>query len=423
MIKQKINKELITEKLKGMYELPTGWRWVQLGEVCEINPCRTRHFTRSSDEPTTFIPMSAVNGKAGAIIKPEVVPYSKVSKGYTYFEENDVLFAKITPCMQNGKHVIARNLIDGSGFGTTEFHVLRPEDEILPEWIYFFISQPIFLKEATSYFTGAVGQQRVPKEFLSNYVIPLPPTSEQKRITKKIQELMQEIEHARTACENQLEAVKALPSAYLREVFESEEAKKWERKRLGEVCDIFSGSSAPQDEKYFVNGKYPFVRVQDLGRYSKTDNLHKIKDYINDTAIYELKLKKANKGTILFPKSGAAILTNNRAILGINAYFVSHLAALKPKDEILDTYFVYLWLCLTDMDQYMENPGYPSLKLYTISKIYIPFPSLGIQHNIISKIKEKMSEVEKLHTSIEKQLEAINALPQAIFRNAFRGEL
>ncbi|MCK4359753.1 MAG: restriction endonuclease subunit S, partial [Candidatus Cloacimonetes bacterium] len=130
----------------------------------------------------------------------------------------------------------------------------------------------------------------------------------------------------------------------------------------------------------------------------------------------------ANKGTILFPKSGAAILTNNRAILGINAYFVSHLAALKPKDEILDTYFVYLWLCLTDMDQYMENPGYPSLKLSTISKIFIPFPSLGIQHNIISKIKEKMSEVEKLRNPIEKQLEAINALPQSILRKAFKGE-
>ncbi|MCK4357599.1 MAG: restriction endonuclease subunit S, partial [Candidatus Cloacimonetes bacterium] len=280
-------------------ELPTDWKWVRLGEVCVINPRRPKNFTRFPESLTTFIPMSSVNGKSGAIIKPEVVPYFKVARGYTYFEENDVLFAKITPCMQNGKHLIARNLIDRVGFGTTEFHVLRTKDEILPEWIHFFIRQPLFLKEATSYFTGAVGQQRVPKEFLSNYIIPLPPLYEQKRIAKKIQELMQEIDKSRNACEKQLEAVKALPSSYLREVFESEEAKKWERKRLGEVCDIFSGSSAPQDEKYFVNGKYPFVRVQDLGRYSKTDNLHKIKDYINDTAIYELKLKEANKGTIL----------------------------------------------------------------------------------------------------------------------------
>jgi len=215
--------------------LPEGWKWVRLGEVCEVNPSRPRGFFRSPDTPTTFIPMAAVDEKSGTY-KPEIVPYSKVSKGYTYFEENDVLFAKITPCMQNGKHVIAKNLIDGIGFGTTEFHVLRAKKEIIPEWIWYFIRQPCFLQEATGYFTGAVGQQRIPKEFLINYVIPLPPLEDQCRIIAKIQELMQEVERARTACEKQLEAVKALPSAYLREVFESEEAKKWERKRLGEVC-------------------------------------------------------------------------------------------------------------------------------------------------------------------------------------------
>lgn len=157
------------------YKLPLGWKWVRLGEVCEINPSRPKNFRRSPDAPTTFVPMSAVDEKTGKIVSPQVVPYSKVAKGYTYFEENDVLFAKITPCMQNGKHVIAKNLIDKIGFGTTEFHVLRPKDEILSEWIWYFVRQPYFLKEATAYFTGAVGQQRIPEYFLSEYFIQLPP--------------------------------------------------------------------------------------------------------------------------------------------------------------------------------------------------------------------------------------------------------
>lgn len=92
-------------------ELPKGWRWVRLGEVCEINPSRPKNFKRSPDAPTTFVPMAAVDEKTGIITKSEIVPYSKVAKGYTYFEENDVLFAKITPCMQNGKHVIAKLFI------------------------------------------------------------------------------------------------------------------------------------------------------------------------------------------------------------------------------------------------------------------------------------------------------------------------
>ena len=232
--------------LSTFQPLKEGWRWVRLGEVCEINPPRPKNFICSPDCPTTFVPMAAVDEKTGVIGKPEVVPYSKVWKGYTYFEENDVLFAKITPCMQNGKHVIARNLIDGIGFGTTEFHVLRPNNEILSEWVYYFIRQPLFLREATAYFTGAVGQQRVPESFLSNYIIPLPPIEEQRRIATKIQELMQEVERARTACEKQLEAAKALHAAYLREVFESEESKKWEKKRLGEVCEFNSGKFIPE---------------------------------------------------------------------------------------------------------------------------------------------------------------------------------
>jgi len=404
-------------------ELPASWRWVKLGEVCKINPPRPKVFMRSQDALTTFVPMTAVDKKSGTITKPEIVPYSRVSKGYTYFEESDVLFAKITPCMQNGKHAIAKDLIDGIGFGTTEFHVLRVSAEILPEWIHYFIRQHSFLEEATAYFTGVVGQQRVHKSFLKNYLIPLPKIDEQKRIVKKIKELMQEIDFARIACEKQLEVTNNFPNIYLWEVFESEEAKKWERKKLGEVCEVFSGSSAPQGKIYFKNGKYPFVRVQDLGRYGRTINLVDIKDYINDVAIKELGMVRAEKGTILFPKSGAAIATNNRAILGIDAFIVSHLAALKPIEEIADTYFVYYWLCLTDMIQYMENPGYPSLKLSTISKIFISLPTLEVQHRVTNALKKKIGQIEKLCYVIEKQLIAINVLPQVILRRAFMGEL
>ncbi|MEO0005467.1 MAG: restriction endonuclease subunit S [candidate division WOR-3 bacterium] len=207
----------------------------------------------------------------------------------------------------------------------------------------------------------------------------------------------------------------------MNEQYELPEGWRWVR--LGEVCEVFSGTSAPQDKRYFTDGKYPFVRVQDLGRYGRTDNLIEIKDYINDIAIKELNLVKAEKGIILFPKSGAAIATNNRAILGIDAYIVSHLAAVRANYGIVDLYFVYYWLCNINMGDYMENIGYPSLKLSKIKQIPIPLPPLSVQRRIVAELKEKMADVEKLRLSIEKQLETINALPQAILRKAFRGEL
>ncbi len=82
------------------YPIPEGWRWVKLEEVCKINPRRPKNFNRAYDASTTFVPMVAVDEKTGTIARPEVVPYSKVAKGYTYFEENDVLFAKIISCMK-----------------------------------------------------------------------------------------------------------------------------------------------------------------------------------------------------------------------------------------------------------------------------------------------------------------------------------
>jgi len=198
------------------------WERKKLGEICQINPSRPKNFHRSLDTLTSFVPMAAVDGKKGAISKSEVVPYSKVAKGYTYFEENDVLFAKITPCMQNGKHVIAKSLIDGIGFGTTEFHVLRPSNEILSEWVWYFIRQPYFLEEAAVYFTGAVGQQRVPDSFLSKYIIPLPLIEVQQRIAYELNEKMIQVENLQSSTRNQESALNALPQAILKKAFRGE---------------------------------------------------------------------------------------------------------------------------------------------------------------------------------------------------------
>lgn len=216
-------KALPSAYLRKIFEPTEAKKWgrKRLDEVCEFNP-RRRNFHRPTDALTSFIPMDVIDEKTGTVLKQEVVPYSKVVKGYTYFEEGDVLFAKITPCMQNGKHVIAKNLIDGIGFGTTEFHVLRPKSEVLAEWIHFFIRRPSFLQEATTYFTGAVGQQRVPEEFLANYTIPLASVEEQRRITAELKEKVTQAEKLRVSIEKQLETINALPQVILRKAFKGE---------------------------------------------------------------------------------------------------------------------------------------------------------------------------------------------------------
>jgi len=211
--------------------LPADWRRIKLGEACELNPRRPADLSRPDGDLTPFVPMEAVDEIRGVIARPQLRALRDVRRGYTYFAENDVLFAKITPCMQNGKHAIARDLVGGFGFGTTEFHVLRPNQSIVPEWVHFFVRQPSVLENAKAYFTGAVGQQRVPESYLTELEIPLPPIQEQQRIASILNEQMAAVERARAAAEAQLEAAKALPTSYLRAVLPAQRRKGGRRDR------------------------------------------------------------------------------------------------------------------------------------------------------------------------------------------------
>lgn len=154
---------------------------VPLGEVCAVNP-RTRRSGYSNDTLVSFVPMAAVDERLGAITMHEDRSVADVSKGYTSFEDGDVLFAKITPCMENGKAALTRNLTNGMGSGSTEFYVLRPGKHVLGEYVYHFVRQSRFREEAKRSFTGTAGQQRVPKSFMENALIVLPPLDEQRRI-------------------------------------------------------------------------------------------------------------------------------------------------------------------------------------------------------------------------------------------------
>jgi len=170
------------------------WGMRKMDEICYIDPSKSELKNLSDNLEVSFIPMSAVDDVSGSIITQDKKLLGKVKKGYTYFREGDVLFAKITPCMENGKSAIAKNLINGIGFGSTEFHILRPLGKVLSEWIYFYIRQPWFRKEAERHFTGTAGQQRVPQEFLEKTEIPLPPLSEQKKIVSYLDTLRKKVE-------------------------------------------------------------------------------------------------------------------------------------------------------------------------------------------------------------------------------------
>ena len=154
----------------------------KLGDICEINPRLPREHGLKDDSEVSFVPMAAVSEVSGTIGSATLRRYAEVKKGYTAFSDGDVLFAKITPCMENGKAALASGLAGGRGFGSTEFHVLRARESVLPEWVYYFVRREPFRREAKRNFTGTAGQQRVPTSFLQEALVPVPPLEEQRRI-------------------------------------------------------------------------------------------------------------------------------------------------------------------------------------------------------------------------------------------------
>ncbi len=171
--------------------LPSTWAFAPLSGIADINPRSFCPVPSAVGEPVHFVPMSAVTEEFGGIDVSARRSLGDVQKGYTSFLANDVLLAKITPCMENGKLAVVPPLQDQLAFGSTEFHVLRTMDRIQPSWLAYFLSQSTFRKLARQNMTGSAGQLRVSTAWLAEALIPVAPTAEQTRIIAKLEELLE----------------------------------------------------------------------------------------------------------------------------------------------------------------------------------------------------------------------------------------
>lgn len=171
--------------------IPEEWEVKTINDIAEINPPKIKIVNKNIK--VSFFPMESIS-EAGKIIRHDVKFYYEVNKGFTAFKENDVLFAKITPCMENGKGALAIRLENSIGFGSTEFHVIRAKDGNDPKYIYYLTMERRFRQIAKNNMTGTAGQQRVPASFILNYCNALPPKTEQSRIASVLSSADEAIE-------------------------------------------------------------------------------------------------------------------------------------------------------------------------------------------------------------------------------------
>lgn len=187
--------EMFGDINNNIYSLPIS----EIKSCVEINPTK---IVMNDNDDVTFLGMKDVT-ENGQIDLSTIKKYEEVKKGFTSFKNDDVLLAKITPCFENGKAAIAKNLVNNTGFGSTEFYVLRPnQNKILPEYLYSIVKSSRFSEMGRSNMKGAAGQKRLIKDFVSNYKFLLPDIPQQKLFAAKVQEIEEYIKTQQAELEN-----------------------------------------------------------------------------------------------------------------------------------------------------------------------------------------------------------------------------
>jgi type I restriction enzyme S subunit len=397
--------------------LPETWVQARLTDICELNPRLLAEDRPDGDISVTFVPMSAVDERAGVISKPETRTFSEVAKGYTYFRERDVLFAKVTPCMENGKASIARNLENGLGFGSTEFHVLRPTEIVLPEYVFSFIRQKAFRDRAASAFVGTGGLQRVPTDFLSRVKIPLPTLPEQQRIVDVLQQA-----EATTIHELRRQRLDLMIKSALDQLVLARPESDWDQ--LGSLVETRYGTSVSADAT--TESGVAVLRIPNVvGGEVSTEDLKYV-----DLSQVELNRLSLTTADVLIVRSNgnpeyvgrSAPITED--VTKSDMVYASYLIRLRTDTKRLLPEYLSAFLNSAYGRAAMRNAirttaGQSNLSGGNLTKVKLPIPSITEQE----RFRDFWLQVRELRRLIAKSESVASELRDALSVHALSGEL
>ncbi|MHB8894943.1 MAG: restriction endonuclease subunit S [Candidatus Geothermincolia bacterium] len=458
-------------------ELPQGWTIAALGEIGDINP---RHPINLPDGTfVSFAPMPALSTNRPEFESLQERPFGEVRKGYTHFAEGDVLFAKITPCMENGKGAVAVGLSNGLGCGTTEIHVVRPLGRIVPHYIYHFLHQPSVRRQAEANFTGSAGQARVPVNFIKELAIPLPPLAEQQRIVAKLEVLLGKVD----ACRKRLERIPVILKRFRqsilaaacsgrltadwredsdisegdREFFErvreqrlllcktstetqrieqsfslasskdSMESDNWLPMKAELICDFITKGTTPKEIENGDHGDIPFLKVYNIVG-NKIDFSAKPQFVSRKTHEGILRRSAVYPGDVLMnivgpPLAKVAVVPKRYPEWNIN----QAIAVFRPVGSVNSEFLRIALLGSKNLREIIAHTrgivGQSNLSLEQCRNLEVEVPPLPEQHEIVRRVEALFALVDQIETRYAKAKTHVDRLTQSILAKAFRGDL
>lgn len=398
-------------------------RCVPLSDAVQVNP-KIDRTGLADDTQVSFVPMAAVGAASGHIDVSTVRRYAEVKKGYTNFRNGDVLFAKVTPCMENGKMAVARQLKNGVGFGSTEFHVLRPREGVDAQYIYYFVSSQTFRKEASGHMTGAVGLRRVPSAFLENAAIPLPPLERQREIVAELEKQFSRLDEAVANLQRVKANLKRYKASVLKAAVEGRlvagEELPFQQLPLKDVVELNPRiqKSSLQDDA--IVSFVPMAAVgADDGRI----------DVSTQRSFFEVRKGYTyfRDGDVLFAKvtpcmenGKVAVATGLTGGIGFGS---TEFHVLRPRDSV-DANFVYY---LVSNDTFRKEAarhmtgavGLQRVPTSFIENVVVPIPTLQAQQDIVKEVDRHLSIVREVAAEVDTNLKRVQALRQTILAKSY----
>ncbi|MBR4904084.1 MAG: N-6 DNA methylase [Selenomonadaceae bacterium] len=345
---------------------------VKLGDICEMNVSKSEVANVDDDMPVSFVEMASISND-GYISEKITRSIGEVRKsGYKYFAEGDIIIAKITPCMENGKCAIARGLMNSIGFGSTEFHVFRCRNEkILTEYLFVFLNREDIRQAAQKSMTGSSGHRRVPESFYSKIRIPLPPVDIQRKIVAEFDAIAAQID----SLDKNIEQLDVDIKNKFAELFDG---KNFPVQKLGDVCKVARGGSPRPINDYITddNDGINWIKIGDADENSR---------YITKTA---QRIKPEGKNKSRYVQAGDFLLSNSMTfgkpyILKIDGCIHDGWLVLDYDKTILEENYFHAYLSSPFAYKFMADLASGSvvsnLNSEIIKKLPIKVPPLELQ--------------------------------------------
>ncbi len=387
---------------------------IKFGDLLEKN---IRKKSINDIDLITFIPMEYVS-EEGKVTNQSIIPFHKVKKGLTYFERNDIIVAKITPCFENGKGACLDDLKTDIGFGSTEFHVLRAKKNVVPRYIYYHTQSKHFRKNLEKEMTGSAGQKRVPLYLINEYTLAVDHLYSEQRA---IAEALSNVDNLIASLGKLIDKKQKIKQGAMQELLTGKKrlpgfTGEWEKKKIGEVAVIFNGGTPRTSNKDYWGGEINWCTPTDItnckGKYIlKTEKTITVEglNSCSATLLPKGTLLLCSRATIGEVRIAGTVITTNQGFKSLIC------------DNLLHDEFLYYYLQQLKELIVRKAAGSTFLEISKkdLSNLDIFIPCIAEQKTIAQILADMDSEIEAL----EEKLDKYKAVKQGMMQELLTGRI